>query len=80
MRFGDYRPRTLALERWYHTLFGFTQGWCTATIVMGLILPSELWQRMVPAGVALLSMWAWRVVARRWKRSFQADVDSWSLE
>lgn len=45
-----------------------------------LILPAELWQRMVPAGVALLSMWAWRLVARRWKRAFREDLDSWSLE
>ena len=79
MRFGTYSQRTVALERWYHTLFGFTQGWGTATIVMGLILPAELWQRLVPAGAAALSLYAWRLVARRWKRAFQADIDSWSI-
>lgn len=80
MRFGEYSARTQALERWYHTGFGFVQGWSLACVVFGVILPDDSWQRMVPVGCTLLALLAWRLTARAWKRAFRADIDSWSLE
>lgn len=80
MRFGEWSKRTEDLKSWYDWLFGVGNGLFIAHMAMLAFLPSDMWQRMVPLGLMLVSFGIWRLVARAWKRSYRADMASWGVE